>query len=191
MANKKPFKFQSLLKLNNRIVEQDLREVAGSLLTVLLKLENKEHALELNDAISRLALTGSRLSETLHQQKSLTHTSSQEDLEKFFKLITQNKEQTKKHVTENASKIIADALKDKISKSDSKEDTCECPACQLRRGLASLTDGIISKAKFKSTPKSEPKKETETSVKLYEVKLPKGTNPEQAIQEIISKLEGK
>ena len=191
MANKKPFKFQSLLKLNNRIVEQDLKEVAAGLLTVLLKLENKEHALELNNLISRLALTGSRLSETLHQQKSLTHTSSQEDLERFFKLITQNKEQTRTHIKENASKTIADALKANITKSDSEEDTCECPACQLRRGLVSLTDRIISKAKSKNTPKSEPKKETKTSVTLYEVKLPKGTNPEQAIQEIISKLEGK
>ena len=41
---KKPFKFQNVLKLNNRILEENLRALAIQLTTVLAKTEDTKSA---------------------------------------------------------------------------------------------------------------------------------------------------
>ena len=179
---KKPFKLQSLQKLNNRIIEKDLRNLANCLVHSIMKSENtlKDIAAKPNDAaiapeaivaaitegtvalIEALKLVspmGLRQWEVLNAQQTLTHKSSQEELEAFFKLIT-------KPTKETVEEAITDAQKRATTKGNKQ---CECMSCKLKRAAKKALGNPTENTKIKP------------QVKLVEVTVPEGGSIEDAV----------
>ena len=188
MGYKKPFKLQSLQKLNNRVVEKDLRALANHLVYAITKAEttlrdmaNKptdaditpeaivnsitESTTDLIEALKMLTSMGLRQYDVLSAQHGLTHKSSQEELEAFFKIITKPTKTT-----------IEDGINEAKARATSKGDTqCNCRSCQLKRAAQAAID------------KSEVKEPTEKvklqpQVKLLKVEVPEGGSVEDAVR---------
>lgn len=178
---KKPFKLQNILKLNNRIIEQDLRLVTAKAMQLLLEIKDPVLQLKLNDVLQDLTLAGSKSCDVVGMQAGLTHTSSQEDLEAFFKLVTSPLEVRRAEMKQRAQETLKG-----MGKSNPKDgDTCECPVCQLRRSVSNFADSLVKKSTKTDKPKET---KQETSVKMYEIKVPKGVDPTEAINEIVANL---
>ena len=178
---KKPFKLQNILKLNNRIIEQDLRLVAAKAMQVLLEIKDPVLQLKLNDVLQDLTLAGSKSCDVVGMQAGLTHTSSQEDLEAFFKLVTSPLAARRAEMKQRAQETLKGMGKSKPK----DDDTCECPVCQLRRSVSNFADSLVKKSTKNDKPKET---KQETSVKMYEIKVPKGVDPTEAINEIVANL---
>lgn len=180
---KKPFKLQSLQKLNNRIIEKGLRNLATHLVKAVMQSEASlkamaekptdvqitpemvvasitESTTALVEALKLITPMGLRQWEVLQAQQTLTHKSSQEELEAFFKLIT-------KPIEETVEEAKADALK-KATTKGSKQ--CECMACKLKRAAQEALGHPTESEKLKS------------QVKLVEVKVPKGGTIDDAVK---------
>ena len=188
MAYKKPFKLQSLQKLNNRVVEKDLRALANHLVYAITKAEttlrdmaNKptdaditpeaivnsitESTTDLIEALKMLTSMGLRQYDVLSAQHGLTHKSSQEELEAFFKIITKPTEVT---VEENIEDVKARATE--------RGDTqCNCMVCQLKR----VAQAAIDKSELKEPTE---KVKLQPQVKLLKVKVPEGGSVEDAVR---------
>ena len=175
---KKPFKFQNVLKLNNRILEENLRTIAIQLTRVLSKTEDTKLKIELSAALCSLSIIGARADKVVKMQKGLNHLSSQEELEALFKVVTEKNGES----TIAFGKPVQPVTSDK----DKNNDDCNCPACTLRKALESIA-GKVGKAK-KSKAEPVEKEVTETSVKVFEINVPKGVNPKEIVDEVISKL---
>ena len=186
---KKPFKLQSLQKLNNRVVEKDLRALATHLVDAIMKSENtlKDIATKPNDAaiapeaivaaitegtvalIEALKLVspmGLRQWEVVNAQQTLTHKSSQEELEAFFKLITKPTE----GIVEEA---IADAQKRATAKGKKQ---CECMSCKLKRAAKKALGNPAENTKIKP------------QVKLVDVTVTEGGSIEDAVNAAIEAI---
>lgn len=188
MAYKKPFKLQSLQKLNNRVVEKDLRALANHLVGAIIKAEttlrdmaNKstdaditteaivnsitESTTKLVEALKMVTPMGLRQWNVLNAQQTLTHKSSQEELEAFFKIITKPTKTT-----------IEDGINEAKARATVKGDTqCNCMTCQLKRAAQAAID------------KSEVKEPTEKvklqpQVKLLKVEVPEGGSVEDVVR---------
>lgn len=181
---KKPFKLQNILKLNNRIIEQDLRLVTAKATQILLEIKDPALQLKLNgllDVLQDLILVGSKSCDVVGMQAGLTHTSSQEDLEAFFKLVTSPLEARRAEMKQRAQETLKGMGKSKPK----DDDTCECPVCQLRRSVSNFADSLVKKSTKNDKPKET---KQETSVKMYEIKVPKDVDPTEAINEIVANL---
>ena len=187
MAYKKPFKLQSLQKLNNRVVEKDLRALANHLVGAIMKAEttlsnmaNKptdaditpeaivnsitESTTDLIEALKMLTSMGLRQYDVLSAQQGLTHKSSQEELEAFFKIITKPTEVT-----------VEESIEDVKARATERGDTqCNCMSCQLKR---------VAQAAINKSGAKEPTKEArpQPQVKIVEVKVPEGGSVGDAI----------
>lgn len=187
---KQPFKFQNVLKLNNRIIEENLRAIAIQLTTVLSQVEDTKLKIELSNALCNLSIIGARADKVVKMQKGLNHLSSQEELEALFKVVTEKNDESKIGMLKEAMDKFATALGRPVqpvaSDKDKNDDDCNCPACTLRKALESIA-GKVGKAK-KSKAEPVEKEVTETSVKVFEINVPKGVNPKEIVDEVISKL---
>lgn len=187
---KKPFKFQNVLKLNNRILEENLRTLAMQLIPVLAKMEDTKLKTELADALCNLSIIGARADKVVKMQKGLNHLSSQEELEALFKAVTEENGESRigmlKEVMDKLATAFGKPVQLVASDKDKNDDDCNCPACTLRKALESIA-GKVGKAK-KSKAELVEKEVTETSVKVFEINIPKGINPKEIVDEVISKL---
>lgn len=186
---KKPFKLQSLQKLNNRIIEKDLRNLANFLVESIMKSENtlKDIAAKPNDAaiapevivaaitesttalieaLKLISPMGLRQWEVLNAQQTLTHKSSQEELEAFFKLITRPTKET-------AEEAIAAAQKRATAKGNKQ---CECLSCKLKRAA--------KEALGHPTEATKPKPQ----VKIVEVVVPEGGSIKDAVNAVMEAI---
>lgn len=187
---KQPFKFQNVLKLNNRIIEENLRALAIQLTAVLSQVEDTKLKTELSNALCNLAIIGARADKVVKMQKGLNHLSSQEELEALFKVVTEKNDESQIGMLKAAMDKFATAFDRPVqpvtSDKDKNDDDCNCPACTLRKALESIA-GKVGKAK-KSKAEPVEKEVTETSVKVFKVNVPKGINPKEIVDEVISKL---
>ena len=187
---KKPFKFQNVLKLNNRILEENLKTLAIQLTTILAKTEDTKLKIELSDALCSLSIIGARADRVVKMQKGLNHLSSQEELEALFKVVTEKNDESKigmlKVAMDKFTTAFGRPVQPVASDKDKNDDDCNCPACTLRKALEGIA-GKVGKAK-KSKAEPVEKEVTETSVKVFEINVPKGINPKEIVDEVISKL---
>ena len=188
---KKPFKFQNILKLNNRIIEENLRLIAMQSVALVGKVEDKDLKAELVNVLSTLTIIGARAQEVVKMQKGLNHLSSQEELEELFKVVTEtNAESEIGMLKSTMDKILATALGKPVQPDtsdrdkDKNDDDCNCPACTLRKVLESITSKVKEKSKIEPVEKEV----TDTSVKVFKINVPKGINPKEIVDEVISKL---
>ena len=188
MGYKKPFKLQSLQKLNNRVVEKDLRALAIHLVGAIMKAEttlsdmaNKptdaditpeaivksitESTTDLMDALKMLTPMGLRQMNVLSAQQGLTHKSSQEELEAFFKIITKPTEVTVEESIENV----------KARATERGDTQCNCMSCQLKR----VAQAAIDKSELKEPTE---KVKLQPQVKLLTVEVPEGGSVEDAVR---------
>ena len=89
----KKFRLQSLLKLHNRVMNDNLAKVVQkgiiTLETIAKNNVNKDDALELyKDSLLHFVSCGKHNSEIIKHSQELNTTSSQEELKEFFKHVT-------------------------------------------------------------------------------------------------------
>ena len=92
---KQPFKFQNILKLNNRIIEKNLMLLAVQSTQLLAKMEDTQLKNELAGILCNLSIIGARADKVVKLQKGLNHLSSQEELEALFKVVTEKNDESK------------------------------------------------------------------------------------------------
>ena len=111
----KKFRLHSILKLHTRIMNQKLMKHAVSLANILEKVQTADKEVvfnELTDCMVDFALIGSHNFDVSNMANSLQLTSSQEELQALFKLVT---------------KSDKDILKEKIEELKEKElEKCSC-----------------------------------------------------------------
>ena len=110
----KKFRLHSILKLHTRILNQKLMKHAVSLANIVEKVKTADKEVvfnELTDCMVDFAVVGSHNFDVSNMANSLQLTSSQEELQALFKLVT---------------KSDKDVLKEKIEELKSEEDTEKC-----------------------------------------------------------------
>ena len=131
----KKFRLHSILKLHTRILNQKLMKHAVSLANILEKVEtaNKEVVFnELTDCIIDFAVIGSHNFDVSTMANSLQLTSSQEELQALFKLVT---------------KSDKDVLKEKME--ELKEEVLEKCSCNCTESKAKNSKPNSSKVTTK------------------------------------------
>ena len=113
----KKFRLHSILKLHTRIMNQKLMKHAVGLAGILEKVQTADKEVvfnELTDCMVDFALIGSHNFDVSNMANSLQLTSSQEELQALFKLVT---------------KSDKDVLKEKIeelNEEDTEKCSCNC-----------------------------------------------------------------
>ena len=117
----KKFRLHSILKLHTRIMNQKLMKHAVSLVNILEKVKTADKEVvfnELTDCMVDFAVIGSHNFDVSNMANSLQLTSSQEELQALFKLVT---------------KSDKDVLKEKIEELNEEElEKCSCNCAESK-----------------------------------------------------------
>ena len=117
----KKFRLHSILKLHTRILNQKLMKHADSLANILEKVKTADKEVvfnELTDCMVDFAVIGSHNFDVSTMANSLQLTSSQEELQALFKLVT---------------KSDKDVLKEKIEELNEEElEKCSCNCAESK-----------------------------------------------------------
>ena len=103
----KKFRLHSILKLHTRILNQKLMKHAVSLANILEKVKTADKEVvfnELTDCMIDFAVIGSHNFDVSEMANSLQLTSSQEELQALFKLVTKSDKETRKELESMAEK---------------------------------------------------------------------------------------
>ena len=131
----KKFRLHSILKLHTRILNQKLMKHAVSLANILEKVKTADKEVvfnELTDCMVDFAVIGSHNFDVSNMANSLQLTSSQEELQALFKLVT---------------KSDKDVLKEKIE--ELKEEVLEKCSCNCAESKAKNSKPNTSKVTTK------------------------------------------
>ena len=117
----KKFRLHSILKLHTRILNQKLMKHAVSLANILEKVKTADKEVvfnELTDCMVDFAVIGSHNFDVSNMANSLQLTSSQEELQALFKLVT---------------KSDKDVLKEKIEELNEEDiEKCSCNCAESK-----------------------------------------------------------
>ena len=147
----KKFRLHSILKLHTRIMNQKLMNHAMGLQNVAekLMLENKEVAFKhLRDLSLNFAVIGSHNFDVSEMANKLQLTSSQEELQALFKLVTKSNKEIRKELEEE----LKEELK---SEEDTEKCSCNCAESKAKNSKPNSSKVTTKVIKIVATSKED------------------------------------
>ena len=158
---KNKYKLVSILKLHNRITENQLRPIAKLLVEAVELNKDKKVHTKLINALEIIAAVGSKSFNVMTQSKTLQWNAEQPVLENLFKTVTEPIEQ----IIENKA-------------------GCNCDKCKARRSKVKLkSKDIVTDSAFKDVTKQIGI--TGATVVQYD---PRGKDVENIIKDIATQI---